>query len=215
MSTDGISLGARILVIEKISFGSHDSRAVRISFLLMLTNPTRPSPQDSRNLGPALLATHAHISSAAVPSIDKRHVPLRDSEDVPAEVHVAVRGLEVAAEGDGGHGVHDAVVEALQAVPRYVGALYREVTMAENHLPIFWPTGRPDDRVHATMRFRKELTIRSYMMRCHPEEEYEQSFGVLIADKLRGVRVAEVAERYLEEGRPVQVLRHLQVLKPK
>ena len=52
------------------------------------------------------------------------------------------------------------------------------------------------------------------MMRCHPEEEYEQPFGVLVADKLRGVRVAEVAERHLEEGRPVQVLRHLQVLKP-
>ena len=49
-------------------------------------------------------------------------------------------------------------------------------------------------------------------MRCHPEEEYEQPFGVLVADKLRGVRVAEVAERHLEEGRPVQVLRHLHVL---
>ena len=81
----------------------------------------------------------------AVPSIDKRHVPLRDSEDVPAEVHVAVRGLEVAAEGDGGHRVHDAVVEALQAVPRYVGALDREVATDEHHVPSFWPTGRPDE----------------------------------------------------------------------
>ena len=52
-------------------------------------------------------------------------------------------------------------------------------------------------------------------MRCHPEEEYEQPFGVLVADKLRGVRVAEVAEGHLEEGRPVQVLGNLQVLKPK
>ena len=111
----------------------------------MLTNPICPSLQDSRNLGPALLVTHADIPSAAVPSIDKRHVPLRDSEDVPAEVHVAVRGLEVASEGDGGHRVHDAVVEALQAVPRYVGALDREVTLAENHSPNFWPTGRPDE----------------------------------------------------------------------
>ena len=92
------------------------------------------------------MATHAHISSAAVPSIDKRHVPLRDSEDVPAEVHVAVRGLEVAAEGDGGHGVHDAVVEALQAVPRYIGALDRKGMMAKM---IYQASDR---RVHATVR---------------------------------------------------------------
>ena len=110
----------------------------------MLTNPICPSLQDSRNLGPALLVTHADIPSAdipsaAVPSIDKRHVPLRNSEDIPAEVHVAVRGLEVASEGDGGHRVHDAVVEALQAVPRYVGALDREVATAEHHVPSFWP----------------------------------------------------------------------------
>ena len=52
-------------------------------------------------------------------------------------------------------------------------------------------------------------------MRCHSEEENEQPLGVLVADKLGCVRVAEVAERHLEEGRPVQVLGHLQVLKPK
>ena len=95
--------------------------------------------------GTLSLATLADIPRVRVPSIDKRQVPLRDSEDVPAEVHVAVRGLEVASEGDGGHRVHDAVVEALQAVPRYVGALDREVTLAENHSPNFWPTGRPDE----------------------------------------------------------------------
>lgn len=46
-------------------------------------------------------------------------------------------------------------------------------------------------------------------MRCHPEEEHEQPFGVLVALKLCGVRVAKVAERHLEERGPVQVLRHL------
>ena len=81
--------------------------------------------------GTLYLATLADILRARVPSIDKRHVPLRDSEDVPAEIHVAVRGLEIAAEGDGGHRVHDAVVEALQAVPRYIGALDSEVMMGD------------------------------------------------------------------------------------
>ena len=81
--------------------------------------------------GTLSLATLADIPRVRVPSIDKRHVPLRDSEDVPAEIHVAVRGLEIAAEGDGGHRVHDAVVEALQAVPRYIGALDSEVMMGD------------------------------------------------------------------------------------
>ena len=92
------------------------------------------------------MATPVDIPSAAAPSIDKRQVPLRDPEDVPAEVHVAVRGLEVASEGDGGHRVHDAVVEALQAVPRYIGALDRKVMMAKM---IYQASDR---RVHATVR---------------------------------------------------------------
>ena len=58
-----------------------------------------------------------------IPSIGERCVPLCDAKDVSTEIHVAVRRLEVTAEGQLGHRVHDAIVEALQAVPRYVGAL--------------------------------------------------------------------------------------------